>query len=333
VDTVQTPQNILELGRNFMECRILLSAAELDLFTLLAPSPLSVEEIAVKLGANLRALTILLDALAAIGLLVKREQRYQTEPSAAVLLSAHEPQSILPMVLHLATLWERWSHLTDMIRGKEIPEKPSVVEDGKSLRAFIGAMNVVATPLAPRIVAAVNPASATSLLDVGGASGTYTLAFLNALPGLRATLFDRPNVIEMAKERLSLAGVLDRVRLVSGDFHYDELPPGHDLAFLSAIIHQNSPDQNLDLYRKVFRALTPGGRIVIRDHIMNPDRTMPRSGAIFAVNMLMATNSGNSYTFKEVRDGLFQAGFTRIGLLQSGENMDALVEGFKPLSQ
>jgi predicted O-methyltransferase YrrM len=325
-----TPQAILELARNFMESRVLLSAAELDLFTLLAPNPLSVEEIAAKNGADLRGLTILLDALAAMGLLIKQGNQYHCPSPLSAFLSKSSPDSILAMIHHMGHVWQRWSRLTEVVKGSEVSGKPPVSSDVDELRAFIGAMHAVAAKLAPGVVAAVNPGTARDLLDVGGASGTYTLAFLRAVPGMRATLFDKPEVIPIARRRLGEAGVLDRMTLVGGDFYRDEFPPGHDLALISAIIHQNSPGENLDLYRKVFRALVPGGRIIIRDHIMEPDRTRPRDGAIFAVNMLVATQGGNTYTFEEIHTGLVQAGFVRIRLLQQGERMDGLVEGFKP---
>jgi predicted O-methyltransferase YrrM len=191
-------------------------------------------------------------------------------------------------------------------------------------------MDVIATGLAPQIVAAVNPGSSKALLDVGGGSGTYTLAFLQAAPGMKATLFDRPEVIKIARQRLGEAGALSRVTLVAGDFYRDELPEGHDLAFVSAIIHQNSPKENLNLFVKVFRSLVPGGRIVVRDHVMEPDRTHPKEGAVFAVNMLLSTSGGRTYTYDEIKAGLAQAGFISIRLLQKGEHMDGLVEAFKP---
>jgi len=325
------PESILGLARNFMESRILLTGAELNLFTVLTPVPLSAEEVAVRVGADLRATTILLDALSAMGLLAKQAGKYQCPPAISPFLSAEAPHSILPMILHMAHLWERWAGLTGMVKGVRVQEKPTAPsQDAEELRAFIGAMHAVAAPLAPRMVAAVGPAASRALLDVGGGSGTYTLAFLQAVPEMRATLFDRPTVIEMARERLREAGVLTRVKLAPGDFYRDELPPGHDLALVSAIIHQNSPEQNLDLFKKVFRALVPGGRIVIRDHVMASDRTRPKDGAIFAVNMLVATSGGATYTYDEIQDGLMHAGFIRVRLLQSGEHMDGLVEGFKP---
>jgi predicted O-methyltransferase YrrM len=327
-----TPNTILELARNFMETRIFLTGAELNLFTLLASNPLSAEEITVRIKGDLRTLTILLDALTAMDLLVKQAGKYYCPPLISSLLSKNSPDSVLPMVHHMVHLWQRWSDLTRIVcSSASVTEAASPqAKKEEELRDFIGAMHTIAAKLAPAIVTAVNPGQAKTLLDVGGASGTYTLAFLQAAPQMKGTLFDKPEVVEMARKRLGEAGALDRVSLVGGDFYGDEFPPGHDLAFVSAIIHQNSPAQNLDLYRKIFRSLNPGGRIIIRDHVMEPDRTRPKDGAIFAVNMLVGTSGGNTYTYEEIRSGLAQAGFFRIRLLQKGEHMDGLVEGFKP---
>jgi predicted O-methyltransferase YrrM len=323
-------EEVLRLARNFMESRVLLSGAELNLFTLLSRSRLTAGEVASRTGTDLRALTILLDALAAIGLLGKQGETYRCESPACELLSETAADSVLAMVLHAAHLWQRWSGLTKIVRGEDVPkESPGSARGAEEMRAFIGAMHAVAEPQAERIVAAVKPGDARSLIDVGGASGTYTIALLRAAPDMKATLFDRPEVIEMARERLKREGMIDRVRLVPGDFYRDELPPGHDLAFVSAIIHQNSPGQNLSLFQKVHRSLNARGRIVIRDHVMEPDRVHPKDGAIFAVNMLINTSGGGTYTFEEIRSGLSKAGFRRIRLLAKGEQMDALVEAFK----
>ena len=277
--TLHTPDSLLALARNFMESRVLLTGAELDLFTLLAPEPLALDEVASKTGADPRALEILLDALTAQGLLVKEGGRWRTEPSVAPFLVEGAEGSVLPMVFHAANLWNNWSELT----RKVVPRRAGAAGP-QFLAAFIGAMHVVAAPQADLIVAAVGAGGARRLLDVGGASGTYTLAFLRASPGMTATLFDRPPVVEMARVLLGAAGVLPRVTLAGGDFETDPLPPGHDLAFVSAIIHQNSQAENLALYRRIHEALVPGGRIVIRDHVMQPDRTHPRAGALFAIS-------------------------------------------------
>ncbi len=326
-----SPDAILKLARQFMESRILLSAAEMNLFTLLDGRPSTAEDLAGRLAADLRGLTILLDALTAMGLLSKQEGIYRCAPDAAPFLTDRSSRSVLPMILHAAHLWERWSSFTPIVKGKGASEAAaSSARTADEIRAFIGAMHVVGTALAEKIAAAIQPGSARNLLDVGGASGTYTIAFLQAAPEMEATLFDRPAVIQIARERLAEAGMLDRVRLEAGDFYEEELPGGHDLALLSAIIHQNSTGQNVALFRKVLRALLPGGRMIIRDHVMEPGRTAPRDGAVFAVNMLVNTAGGSTYTFEEIKDGLEEAGFSRVRLIQPGEHMDALIEAFKP---
>lgn len=326
-----TADTVLALARDFMACRVLLTGVELDLFTLLAPSALTVEEIVARTGTNLRAMTILLDALTALGLLAKNKGHYRCPPPLGKLLSASEPESVLPMVLHSAHLWHRWTGLTETVRGTKIPEKvlPSA-RNAAELRAFIEAMHVVSMPRARAIVAAVDTASVSTLLDVGGGPGTYTIAFLRSSPTMHATLFDLPEVIEIARRHVEGEGLLDRVTFVAGNFDHDELPCGHDLALLSAIIHQNSAAENLALFGKVRRALRRGGRIVIRDHVMDADHVNPLEGAMFAVNMLVATEGGGTYTFTEIEAGLAEAGFTEIRLIRGGMHMDALVEARVP---
>jgi len=324
-----TDDTILKMVRGFMASRVVISAAELDLFTLLAEQACTADEVAAAIGADLRGITILLDALCALGFLVKTDGTYQTESSAAPLLSADGPASVRPMVLHMGSIWRNWSNLTDIVLGKTVPDLKKGILDKENFEAFIGAMHVIASGNAPGVVAAIGPAGAKRLLDVGGGSGSYTLAFLEAQPSMRATLFDKPPVIEMARSRVEAAAMMDRVTLVPGDFYTDELPAGHDLVLLSAIIHQNSPAENEELYRKIHRALDAGGRIVIRDHVMSPDHTRPTEGALFAVNMLAGTKGGSTYTFEEIKAGLAAAGFVSIRQIQSNA-MFSLVEGFKP---
>ena len=167
------------------------------------------------------------------------------------------------------------------------------------------------------------------MIDVGGGSGVYTIAALRLAPQLRATIFDRPLVTEIARRKLEEEGMIDRVALVNGDFYADPLPGGHDLALLSAIIHQNDAEQNVALYRKAFDALLPGGTIAVRDFVMSEDHTAPADGTVFAINMLVGTPGGSTYAFEEIREGLEAAGFTDAKLVHRGE-MDSLVTAQRP---
>ena len=329
MSTPHSSESINELRLGFMTTRIVLTAAELDLFSLLADRPQTVDEVVAATDGDRRGMTILLDALCALGYLVKQDAGYQTEKSAAVFLTKDSEHTMLPMVMHMGTLWQTWSGLTDIVMGRAAAGRggPGALHKDH-IKAFIDAMHVVASKKAPEVVEAINPAGIRKMIDVGGGSGSYTIAFLQASPETKATLFDLPEVIDIAKERLEAAEMIERVTLTPGNFYSDPVPAGHDFAFLSAIIHQNSPEQNRELYGKIYRALEPGGRIVVRDHVMSPDRTQPLDGALFAVNMLVGTSGGSTYTFDEIAEGLSYAGFSDIRQLQS-KGMFSLVEAFK----
>ena len=325
-----TPFAIMSLASKFRESRIFLTAVEMDVFTLLAKNPMSAQETANRLEATVRGVTILLDAVVSMGLLEKKEEKYHCPAEVASILSKESPTSILPIAMMATGGWKRWSDLTDIVRrGNRIRGTPFDFKESEQ-EAFTGAMHASAFKMAPGIVAAIKPGEARKLLDIGGGSGAYTQAFLEASPGLTATIFDLPLVINMARRRLATTGLLDRIQFIAGDFCKDELPTGHDLALLSAIIHQNSPEQNIELFRKILRALKPEGRLVIRDHVMSSDHTQPTSGAFFAVNMLVVTAGGRTYSFEEIKSALESAGFIKVNLIQPDDRMTGLVEGFKP---
>ncbi len=326
---MQGKDDIMAVARAFMRSRIILTAAELDLFSIIQDSLTSTEKIAERYGLDRRSLTRVLDCLVTFGLLNKDGEVYSLTEEGALFSSKH-PESCLPMLLHMSSLWENWSNLTEIVKKGADPErKPPRPMDTDSRRAFIGAMHVIGRTLSEDIAGSIDLSGYRKLLDIGGGSGTYTIAFLKSNPQLKAILFDLKDVMEMARERLSSEGFLDRAELVAGDFYADELPGGCDLALLSAIIHQNSGEENIELFRKAYRALDPGGMLLIRDHIMNEQRTWPSEGAMFAINMLANTLGGDTYTFLEVERDLRAAGFKNVRLLRSGERMDSIVGAVK----
>lgn len=320
---------VLKEVRGYMNSRILLTACELDIFTLLDNEPRNASSLARSLQTDARALDRLMDALVAIGYLEKQSSIYSLS-EAGSLLSANNPESVLPMVLHLNETWNYWSNLTETVKKGINPQRTPVTEkDEEQTKNFIGAMDVIGRDLARDIAVSYDTSGFQKLLDIGGGPGTYTKAFLQKNPELRAVLFDLPNVISLAEQRLSREGLGDRVEFAPGDFYQDELPSGCDIALLSAIIHQNSPRENLDLYAKICTILPQGGVLLIRDHIMDDTRTRPAAGAIFAINMLVNTAGGDTYTWEEVRDTLVQAGFKEVNLVREGDQMDCLIEAKK----
>jgi SAM-dependent methyltransferase len=321
--STMTANEVLELARAYQPACILAAAADLDLFQLFGTDALTADQIAVKLRADLRGTTILLDALVALRLLEKNFASYRVPTELVSLLGQHGPGSVLAMAQHQANCLRRWAQLAQVVKtGQPAPRTPSIRGEAGDLESFIGAMHNVSAPEADKVIRGLH---CRHLLDVGGGSGTWTLAFLRANPGATATIFDLPAVIPMARQRL--AG--QPVQFVAGDFYTEELPGGADLAWVSAIVHQNSRAENRELFARVYRALVPGGRIAIRDIVMEPSRTAPVAGALFAVNMLVGTENGGTFTFDELREDLESAGFRDAKVVRPDAGMNAVTVAVK----
>ena len=322
---------ILEMASAMRPACVLGAAAELDLFGVLGGESLSAEAVAQRLDADLRATRMLLDALAAARLLEKRDEWYSVPAELRPLLTDGTPRSVLPMVRHSMSVLRNWIQLAWVTKsGIPAMRQASIRGFEADRAAFIAAMHSVSGPIADGLVARLMPLEFKHLLDVGGASGTWTLAFLRAVPGAKATIFDLPDAIRQARDRIGAGEFADRVALAPGDFYQDDLPAGADFAWVSAIIHQHGRKHNQELYRRVHKALARGGRIGIRDVVMEPCRTRPLAGALFAINMLVGTETGGTFTFEEFAEDLRSAGFVDPELRLRGEQMDSVVLAARP---
>jgi len=317
---------VLQVVRAFQPACILTAAADLDIFSVLNNKPMTAQLLCNKIGSDLRATTFLLDALTALGFLTKQQNQYIIPAQIAEMLTENGCRNILPAVRHLANCHRRWLQLAQVIKtGKPAEVSPSIRGYAADREAFIGAMNVFSASFASQIIEHLQPLSFQHLLDIGGASGAWTIAFLNAVPNATATIFDLPDVIPLAKKHIAEAGLSSRVDFVGGDFYSDELPKSADFVWLSAVTHQNSRRQNRELFTKIYSSLQKTGILIIRDVVMDESHTSPETGALFAVNMLVGTEAGGTYTFDEFREDLTHAGFTEVKLLHKGEYMNSLI--------
>jgi len=320
-----TAQEVLDVVRSFQPACVLTAAADLDVFSPLHEKAMTAQALASKLGTDPRATAILLDALVALELLSKQDSDYSVSEDVAKLLTEKSANNVLPMVRHLANCLRRWARLSRVTQTGEPAEcGPSIRGEAADQADFIGGMHNISGPIADEVIKRLLPLKFSHLLDIGGASGTWTIAFLRAVPEATATLFDLPPVISMAEQRFAEAGLGDRVTLVPGDFYTDE-----DIAWLGAICHQNSREQNRTLFAKVHRALKDGGAVVIRDVVMDSSHTSPKGGALFAINMLVATEGGGTYTFDEYHQDLCEAGFGEVILVHRDEFMNSLIRAEK----
>ena len=318
-------QQLLEMTAAFMPGCVLGAAAELDLFTVLGDERLAAHEVAERLKSDLRATRMLLDAVAALDLLDKREDRYSVPEELRPLLTMSSDETVLPMLQHRMNMLRQWTQLAWTVRsGIPGPRQSSLRGPAADRAAFVAAMHTYSGEVADEVVARFGPPQFTHLLDVGGASGTWTMTLLGAMPGARATLFDLPDAIKQAEARLADTEFADRVTLVPGDFYKDALPSGADLAWVSAIVHQHSREHNRALFEKVHAALVPGGRVAVRDIVMDASRTRPVAGALFAINMLVNTDTGGTFTFDELSEDLESAGFVEPELAVADDGMNAI---------
>jgi (2Fe-2S) ferredoxin/SAM-dependent methyltransferase len=298
--------------RAFQESRALLTALELDLFTAVGDGA-STADVTAMLHTDPRATEMLLNALVSLGLLFKQEGVFGNSRVATRYFTAGSRDNARPALLHTAHLWHRWSTLTDCVRAGTAVAHDEIADRGQNwTEAFIAAMHRNASERAPLVVRAVGAQNVRKVLDVGGGSGAYSIAFAQANSALRADILDLATVEAIARRHVEEAGVADRVNVRVGDLRFDGLGEGYDLVFVSAICHMLSPEENLDLLRRCRGALLPGGRIVIQDFILEADKTAPRSAALFALNMLVGTRGGSTYSEPEYAAWLGEAGFCDI---------------------
>jgi (2Fe-2S) ferredoxin/2-polyprenyl-3-methyl-5-hydroxy-6-metoxy-1,4-benzoquinol methylase len=306
------PDDFQQAVRGFQASRVLLTGIELDVFTAVGHGARA-DAVAVQRRTDVRATQMLLDALVALGVLRKDDGVYTNTPLSSRFLVAGARDDARAALMHSAHLWSRWSTLTECVRQGTVVMHREMADRGDDwTEAFIAAMHRNASARAPAVVRAIGLDGVHRMLDVGGGSGAYAIACARANPELRAEIFDLPTVVPIARRHIDEAGLSDRVTTRTGDLRSDPLGSGYDLVLLSAICHMLGPAANVDLLGRCLAALSPGGRVVIQDFILAPDRTSPRSGALFALNMLVGTPEGSAYTGQEYAAWLLQTGFGEV---------------------
>lgn len=295
---MKTWDQILEEGRGFMPARVVLTAVELDLFSRLGSESLTAGELARRLGTDPRATELLLNALTAEEILQKQGGLYSNSPVAAEFLDSASPGYRGGTLRHSVHLCESWSALTDVVRTGKPAERERTEESG---RDFILAMYHGGWESARIVAQKLDPAKTSKMLDLGGGPGSYAIAFCKSNPAMVATVYDMQFALQVAKEVIASHGLTERIELVAGDFLTDPVPGGYDLVLVSHILHSYGEEDCRLILRAATGALVPGGRLVVQDFMMQPDRIHPPSGALFAINMLVNTPEGRTYTVEEIK--------------------------------
>lgn len=307
---IYSAEQIRSLAYGFQQSRIILTAIELDLFSVIDTHLITSAEAAKKIGTDERATDRLMNALTALGLLRKVHGKFYNTEAASQYLVKGKPE-YMGGLHHTNNMWDTWSTLTESVKkGKSVLNRDRKNE--KKLESFIEAMHYRAINEAKIISLMLDLSNVKKMLDVGGGSGAFSFEFIRKNPRLNAVIFDLDDVITLTKKYAAESGVEQNVSFISGDYLKNDFGSGYDLILLSAIVHINSYEQNKNLIKKCTEACNTKGQIIIRDFIMNDDRTSPVGGALFALNMLVATKNGDTYTEKEMREWFANAGIENI---------------------
>lgn len=303
-----TPEPIMRIASGFMSAKHLFAASQLGLFEALAESPATLEALAARTGLTPRAARISADAMVALGLLERHGDLYKNGDTAAVFLTGRTPADLRPFL----RFWDRlsypaWAQLADAL-GKG-PSKEIFDHDPELQEVASAGIEAILTGPANALAGGYDFASHRRLLDVGGGTGSWSIAVARRQPGLRATVFELPVVAEVAKKRIAAAGLADRIDVKVGDALKDALPPDHDVILMANLIHYWSPDQNRALLESVRAAAARGARLLLPDFWTNAAHTEPLMAALMAGEFAAHLKDGDVYSVDEIREWLPAAGW------------------------
>lgn len=306
------PSKILEISGVYWESLALHAAVRLDLFTLVGSEGRTGAEVAEALGADERATTTLLNAVVAMGLMEKGDGGFTTTEVSQLYLVADSQHYIGHIIQHHQHLVPSWHRLDEAVRRGE-PVRRSVNEAGEERReAFLMGMFNIAMQLAPRWAGEIDLAGAERLLDLGGGPGTWAIQFCLSNPSLSATVFDLPTTRSFAEPVIARFEVSDRVDFVGGDYLTDDLGGPWDVIWMSQILHSDGPEVCQRLIGKAAAALSPGGRLLIHEFLLDDDLASPLRPALFSLNMLVGTEAGRAYSGRQITEMLEEAGLSDI---------------------
>jgi SAM-dependent methyltransferase len=319
---------LLELSGGYWQTCALHAGVKLDVFTLMGTKACTADDLAKQIGADERALAMLLGALAAMRLLAKNGGSYTAEPAALDFLSKDSDNYVGYIILHHHNLMEGWSRLDKAVTTGAPVRTRASFDDEDKLENFLMGMFNIAINLAPRIVPDIDLSGCRRILDVGGGPGTYAIQFCLHNPGLEGAVFDLPTTRPFAEKTIERFGVRDRVEFIDGNYLEDPLPGGFDAAWLSQILHSEDPEGCRTIIEKAVRALEPGGTIMVHEFIMDDAMDGPLHPALFSLNMLIGTPGGRAYSNGQISDMLEAAGVTDVRRLElKGAHNSGVIRG------
>ena len=305
---IRSVAKLMEVGHGYQRSMILFAALKTGVFRALAEGPAGGRDLARRIGADPAKLSVLLDALAVLGLVSKRGGKYRNSGVARELLLPG-PRSLESILLHHLDGWEDWGRLSVAIRAG----RGSRFGAGRGYQEnFIRGMEENARERAARVARTFPLRPGERVLDLGGGAATYAIAWADAYPGAEVTVFDTPGTLRVTRKILREKGAEGRVRLSEGDFLQDPLGGPYDFVWISQILHAFAEPECLRLLRRARASLAPGGRVGIQEFLLDEGKVSPPGPVFFSVHMAAVTEGGRAYTAGEIAGMARKAGFRKV---------------------
>ena len=316
---VVTPDKVLQLITGGWASAILGSAARHGVFDALEANGGTAESVASTTGISTRGAQALLDGLMGVGLLTLANGHYRNTPQASLFLTKGKPSYLGAMAEVMCGSMPDWATLPDAVKtGEPTASMTADMADNDFWHLLVPAIAPLSFPVAQMAAQRLElaKAGAISWLDVGGGSGVWSAAWLQANPQATGTQLDWPIVNSIAKGFVGRFGVGDRFRTIDGDFHDVDFGEGaYDYAIVGHIAHQESPKDNVAIFRRLHRALKPGGTLVVNDFILDDQRQGQPFAMMFSAQMLLVTKAGSAWQQSDYRTWLREAGFASVDIV------------------
>ena len=303
---------ILDILYGYQKSRVLLSACELDLFSRIGTDIRTADELAIELNIDKRATERMLAALCSMKLLERTTGKYANTKISLRFLVKSKPE-YMDIMGYNSYVWDKWSNLTESIRsGKAVDFTKIRDYDADTLEAFINMVQWRANLLAPEVARLVDVKDVNNFLDLSSGVGDYAVGFKHKNPAMNASIYIYPEIEKYVVKNLEEERLKDKINILSGDYKNDDIGSGYDMVFLSFVMHHDSIWENINLARKIYDSLKPGGKIVVQDYFVSDDRISPEHNALFALEMLCNSDSGDTFTGSDMWIILKEAWFNNV---------------------
>lgn len=303
-----TAPELLETTGSYWQGCTIMAGVNLDVFNLLDIESANTVTLAERTGADPRALGMLLRALAALGLLEQKEGKYACSPSAKQLLVANSPDYMGNIISHQHHLVNSWAQLDQAVKSGNPQRQQSSFSEDEWRDSFLLGMQNLANLIAPQLIPQIDIGDRNNMLDLGGGPGTWSIHFCRHNPTLNSTVFDLPGSRKLASKAINDANMDSRINFIAGDFNKDDFSETYDLIWMSHILHAEGEANCRALIIKAAAALKTDGLLIIHEFILDDHGSGPVYPALFALNMLLGTDDGATYTETELRQMLAAAG-------------------------